>query len=209
MKKMMADKVLVLYFQIPIFSMSLEHQQVLNFRKCFSGAITLCIWKNGICYNYIVSSNWNFNFESGKCFLLYAVSSFLLPLILLEYPLFKHLFSAKQMMVVDVWAGETRMQDMDNVSLLPTFLKELIIEGIAQNTNGSVVFETVIVSWITLSTLLYSCSMIILIWILLSLSLTNYRESLNQRFLDHQRNKPFLALGIRFCFFLILYYHLL
>jgi Ca2+-transporting ATPase len=90
-----------------------------------------------------VSSNWNCNFESGNCFLLYAISSFLLPLILLlEYPLFNHLFSAKQMSVVDVWAGGIRMQDMDDVSQLPTFLKELIIEGIAQNTNGSVVFET-------------------------------------------------------------------
>jgi Ca2+-transporting ATPase len=47
-----------------------------------------------------------------------------------------------QMSVVDVWAGGIRMQDMDDVSQLPTFLKELIIEGIAQNTNGSVVFET-------------------------------------------------------------------
>ncbi|AED96289.1 calcium-transporting ATPase [Arabidopsis thaliana] len=46
------------------------------------------------------------------------------------------------MSVVDVWAGGIRMQDMDDVSQLPTFLKELIIEGIAQNTNGSVVFET-------------------------------------------------------------------
>ncbi|EFH42207.1 hypothetical protein ARALYDRAFT_918363 [Arabidopsis lyrata subsp. lyrata] len=55
---------------------------------------------------------------------------------------FKHLFSAKQMSVVDVWAGEIRMQDMDNGSQLPTLLKELIIEGIAQNTNGSVVLET-------------------------------------------------------------------
>ncbi|EFH57152.1 predicted protein [Arabidopsis lyrata subsp. lyrata] len=46
------------------------------------------------------------------------------------------------MSVVDVWAGGIRMQDMDTVSQLPTLLKELIIEGIAQNTNGSVVFET-------------------------------------------------------------------
>lgn len=53
------------------------------------------------------------------------------------------------MSVVDVWAGEIRMQDMDNGSQLPTLLKELIIEGIAQNTNGSVVLETVNVSWIT------------------------------------------------------------
>jgi high-affinity K+ transport system ATPase subunit B len=68
-----------------------------------------------------------------------------------------------QMSVVDVWAGGIRMQDMDDVSQLPTFLKELIIEGIAQNTNGSVVFETVIVSWITLLTWLDSCSLIVLI----------------------------------------------
>jgi len=183
---------------------------VLNFRKCFSGAITLCIWKNGICYNYIVSSNWNCNFESGNCFLLYAISSFLLPLILLlEYPLFNHLFSAKQMSVVDVWAGGIRMQDMDDVSQLPTFLKELIIEGIAQNTNGSVVFETVIVSWITLLTWLDSCSLIVLIWALLGMFVINYRESQNQRFMDHQQNKPFLTLGIRFSFFLILHYYLL
>ncbi|XP_020871438.1 calcium-transporting ATPase 8, plasma membrane-type [Arabidopsis lyrata subsp. lyrata] len=47
-----------------------------------------------------------------------------------------------KMSVVDVWAGEIRMQDMDNGSQLPTLLKELIIEGIAQNTNGSVVLET-------------------------------------------------------------------
>jgi len=37
----------------------------------------------------------------------------------------------------------------------------------------------------------------------------NYRESQNQRFMDHQQNKPFLTLGIRFSFFLILHYYLL
>ncbi|XP_020868451.1 calcium-transporting ATPase 8, plasma membrane-type isoform X1 [Arabidopsis lyrata subsp. lyrata] len=52
------------------------------------------------------------------------------------------ILTLNQMSVVDVWAGGMRMQDMDNVSQLPPFLKELIIEGIAQNTNGSVVFET-------------------------------------------------------------------
>ncbi|EFH42208.1 hypothetical protein ARALYDRAFT_918364 [Arabidopsis lyrata subsp. lyrata] len=46
------------------------------------------------------------------------------------------------MSVVDVRAGEIRMQDMDGGSQLPTLLNELIIEGIAQNTNGSVVLET-------------------------------------------------------------------
>ncbi|CAN6807000.1 unnamed protein product [Brassica oleracea] len=46
------------------------------------------------------------------------------------------------MSVVDVWAGGIRMQDMGDVSQLPSILKELIIEGIARNTNGSVVFET-------------------------------------------------------------------
>ncbi|KAL0710321.1 hypothetical protein Bca4012_017299 [Brassica carinata] len=45
---------------------------------------------------------------------------------------------ALQMSVVDVWAGGIRMP----VSQRPSILKELIIEGIAQNTNGSVVFET-------------------------------------------------------------------
>lgn len=48
--------------------------------------------------------------------------------------------------MVDVWAGGIRMQDMGDVSQLPSILKELIIEGIARNTNGSVVFETVILS---------------------------------------------------------------
>lgn len=67
------------------------------------------------------------------------------------------------MSVVDVWAGGIRMQDMDNVSQLPTFLKELIIQGIAQNTNGSVVLETVTVSGITVLSLIRFCSMIILI----------------------------------------------
>ncbi|KAG7537704.1 P-type ATPase subfamily IIB [Arabidopsis suecica] len=52
------------------------------------------------------------------------------------------ILTSNQMSVVDVWAGGIRMQDMDTVSQLPTTLKELIIEGIAQNTNGSVVFET-------------------------------------------------------------------
>ncbi|XP_019087637.1 PREDICTED: calcium-transporting ATPase 8, plasma membrane-type-like [Camelina sativa] len=52
------------------------------------------------------------------------------------------ILTLNQMSVVDVWAGGRRMQDMDHVSQFPTFLKELIIEGIAQNTNGSVVFET-------------------------------------------------------------------
>ncbi|KAF3549975.1 hypothetical protein DY000_02001448 [Brassica cretica] len=46
------------------------------------------------------------------------------------------------MSVVDAWAGGIRMQDMGDVSQLPSILKELIIEGIARNTNGSVVFET-------------------------------------------------------------------
>lgn len=54
------------------------------------------------------------------------------------------------MSVVDVRAGEMRMLDMDNGAQLPTLLKELITEGIAQNTNGSVVLETVNVSWITM-----------------------------------------------------------
>ncbi|KAL0673563.1 hypothetical protein Bca4012_001544 [Brassica carinata] len=58
-----------------------------------------------------------------------------------KYPC-KYLFTAKQMSVVDVWAGGIRMQDMGDVSQLPSILKELIIEGIARNTNGSVVFET-------------------------------------------------------------------
>ncbi|CAA7054003.1 unnamed protein product [Microthlaspi erraticum] len=73
-----------------------------------------------------------------------TMGSFLLPLYLPEYP-FKHSFSAKQMSVVDVCAGGIRMQDMDDVSQLPPLLKELLIEGIAQNTNGSVVFETGVV----------------------------------------------------------------
>ncbi|KAJ4907543.1 hypothetical protein Rs2_11201 [Raphanus sativus] len=46
------------------------------------------------------------------------------------------------MSVVDVWAGGIRMQDMDDVSHFPSIPTELIIEGVAQNTNGSVVFET-------------------------------------------------------------------
>ncbi|KAG2333038.1 hypothetical protein Bca52824_004218 [Brassica carinata] len=69
------------------------------------------------------------------------VALFLRPLLIPKYP-FKHLFPAKQMSVVDVWAGGIRMQDMDDVSQFPSIPKELIIEGIAQNTNGSVVFET-------------------------------------------------------------------
>ncbi|ESQ43209.1 hypothetical protein EUTSA_v10012578mg [Eutrema salsugineum] len=59
------------------------------------------------------------------------------------------ILTSNQMSVVDVWAGGIRMQDrnddsydMDNVSQLPSILKELIVEGIAHNTNGSVVFET-------------------------------------------------------------------
>uniref|UniRef100_A0A1J3C8V7 Calcium-transporting ATPase 8, plasma membrane-type n=1 Tax=Noccaea caerulescens TaxID=107243 RepID=A0A1J3C8V7_NOCCA len=50
-----------------------------------------------------------------------------------------------EMSVVDVCAGGIRMQDIDNVLQLPPLLKELLIEGIAQNTNGSVVFETGVV----------------------------------------------------------------
>ncbi|XP_010445455.1 PREDICTED: calcium-transporting ATPase 8, plasma membrane-type-like isoform X2 [Camelina sativa] len=52
------------------------------------------------------------------------------------------ILTLNQMSVVDVWAGGRRVQDMANVSQLPTSLKGLIIEGIAQNTNGSVVSET-------------------------------------------------------------------
>ncbi|KAL0843910.1 hypothetical protein Bca101_017156 [Brassica carinata] len=94
--KMITVKALVLYLYIPNSPRSLEHQQVLNFRKCLS---------------------------------------------VLGYP-FKNIFTSKQMLVVDVWAGGIRMQDMDNVSHFPSIPTELIIQGIAQNTNGSVVFET-------------------------------------------------------------------
>ncbi|KAL0843914.1 hypothetical protein Bca101_017160 [Brassica carinata] len=73
--------------------------------------------------------------------ILSSFSSFLLLLLHLGYT-FKHLFTAKQMSVVDVWAGGIRMQDMNDVSQFPLIPTELIIEGIAQNTNGSVAFET-------------------------------------------------------------------
>ncbi|CAA7057557.1 unnamed protein product [Microthlaspi erraticum] len=55
------------------------------------------------------------------------------------------ILTLNEMSVVDVCAGGIRMQDMDDVSQLPPLLKELLIEGIAQNTNGSVVFETGVV----------------------------------------------------------------
>ena len=48
--------------------------------------------------------------------------------------------------MVDVWAGGIRVQHVEDVSHFPSIPTKLIIEGIAQNTNGSVVFETVIVS---------------------------------------------------------------
>ncbi|WZZ39354.1 hypothetical protein YC2023_035613 [Brassica napus] len=46
-----------------------------------------------------------------------------------------------QMSVVDVWAGGIRVQHVEDVSHFPSIPTKLIIEGIAQNTNGSVVFE--------------------------------------------------------------------
>ncbi|CAH8335270.1 unnamed protein product [Eruca vesicaria subsp. sativa] len=52
------------------------------------------------------------------------------------------ILTSNEMSVVDVWAGGIRAEDMDNVSQLPSILKEKIIEGIARNTNGSVVSET-------------------------------------------------------------------
>ncbi|KAL0673565.1 hypothetical protein Bca4012_001546 [Brassica carinata] len=45
------------------------------------------------------------------------------------------------MSVVDVWAGGIRVQHVEDVSHFPSIPTKLIIEGIAQNTNGSVVFE--------------------------------------------------------------------
>ncbi|CAH8358987.1 unnamed protein product [Eruca vesicaria subsp. sativa] len=52
------------------------------------------------------------------------------------------ILTSNEMSVVDVWAGGIRAEDMDNVSQLSSILKEIIIEGIARNTNGSVVSET-------------------------------------------------------------------
>ncbi|KAF8116805.1 hypothetical protein N665_0014s0067 [Sinapis alba] len=52
------------------------------------------------------------------------------------------ILTLNKMSVVDVWAGGIRTEDVEDVSQLPSILKEIIIEGIAQNTNGSVVFET-------------------------------------------------------------------
>lgn len=49
------------------------------------------------------------------------------------------ILTKNKMSVVDVWAGGIRMDNESQFSSIPT---ELIIEGIAQNTNGSVVFET-------------------------------------------------------------------
>ncbi|KAG2333040.1 hypothetical protein Bca52824_004220 [Brassica carinata] len=52
------------------------------------------------------------------------------------------ILTLNKMSVVDIWAGGIRTQDVDDASHYPSIPTELIIQGIAQNTNGSVVFET-------------------------------------------------------------------
>ncbi|XP_048608315.1 calcium-transporting ATPase 8, plasma membrane-type-like [Brassica napus] len=52
------------------------------------------------------------------------------------------ILTLNKMSVVDVWAGGIRVQHVEDVSHFPSIPTKLIIEGIAQNTNGSVVFET-------------------------------------------------------------------
>ena len=43
-----------------------------------------------------------------------------------------------QMTVVEVYAGERKIKPLDKGSPLSSMLSSLLIEGIAQNTNGSV-----------------------------------------------------------------------
>ncbi|CAH8335287.1 unnamed protein product [Eruca vesicaria subsp. sativa] len=82
------------------------------------------------------------SFGMGTIIVAMPVGLFIAVLLNLANTTRKMMTDNALMSVVDVWAGGIRMQDMDGVSQFPSIPTELIIEGIAQNTNGSVVFET-------------------------------------------------------------------
>lgn len=49
------------------------------------------------------------------------------------------------MAVVEAYLGGTKLDPFDNVSMMCTSVTSLLIEGIAQNTNGAVFLPEVII----------------------------------------------------------------
>ncbi|KAH0889089.1 hypothetical protein HID58_051518 [Brassica napus] len=82
------------------------------------------------------------SFGMGTIIVAVPVGLFIAVLLNLANTTRKMMTDNALMSVVDVWAGGIRVQHVEDVSHFPSIPTKLIIEGIAQNTNGSVVFET-------------------------------------------------------------------
>ncbi|CDY38719.1 BnaC03g15300D [Brassica napus] len=81
------------------------------------------------------------SFGMGTIIVAVPVGLFIAVLLNLANTTRKMMTDNALMSVVDVWAGGIRVQHVEDVSHFPSIPTKLIIEGIAQNTNGSVVFE--------------------------------------------------------------------
>jgi hypothetical protein len=98
-----------------------------------------------------------------------------------------------QMTVVEVYAGGSKINPPHQLESSPK-LRSLLIEGVAQNTNGSVFVPEVCLNWFSRAVFppkKYSSQKKVSRFNYLSHNIVLYRVLMMSRFLDHQQKRQF------------------